>query len=473
MDTSKAFVSLALFNILRPPLIVLPMVFNSVMQARVSIKRLNKFLNSEELDSNEVTHNDDGKDALKMENATFSWEFNGEPTLRNLNLRVQPGSLVAVVGAVGSGKSSLISAFLGEMHKVSGQVSLKGTVAYVPQQAWIQNCTLQDNILFGKTLEEERYNKIIDACALRQDLEILPGGDQTEIGERGINLSGGQKQRVSLARALYSDCDIYFLDDPLSAVDSHVGKSIFEEVISSSQGILMKKTRIFVTHSITYLSETDLIVVLKDGEISEIGTYNELLNMKGAFKDFITTYSNEIDNEDLPGVDSELRENIINSTTELNQQKPSVKSNSDSSTRMRKRPGQNSDSNPGPVAGKSKSERLIKEEKSEIGKVKWKVYSDYLQAIGLIMFSATIIFTILRQSFSVASNVWLSEWSSDKSIVINGSQDVDKRNMYLGVYGLLGFGETVTTFFSSIFWFLGAADAGTFLHYLLDRKSVV
>ncbi|XP_014278696.1 multidrug resistance-associated protein 1 isoform X2 [Halyomorpha halys] len=465
LDTSKAFVSLALFNILRPPLVILPMVFNNVMQAGVSIKRLNKFLNSEELDPNEVTHNEkDDKDALKMENATFSWGFNEEPKLRHLNLLVQPGSLVAVVGTVGSGKSSLISAFLGEMHKVSGEVCIKGSIAYVPQQAWIQNCTLQDNILFGKNLDEKRYNKLIDACALRQDLGILPGGDQTEIGERGINLSGGQKQRVSLARALYADCDIYFLDDPLSAVDSHVGKSIFEEVISS-RGILKGKTRLFVTNSINDLSETDMIVVLKDGEISEIGTYHELLDMKGAFSDFLTTYSNKIDNEDSQAIDCDLGDHIIKSNPALNQRKSPIKSDSDSFTRRRMRPGQDSSSYP--VGGRSKNERLVKEEKSEVGKVKWKVYSDYLQAIGLIMFSATIIFTILRQSFSVGSNIWLSEWSSDKSIVVNGSQDIDKRNMYLGVYGLLGFAETVSTFFSSIFWFLGAADAGTLLHYLL------
>lgn len=195
-------------------------------------------------------------------------------------------TLTAVVGTVGAGKSSMLSAMLGEMVKVSGRVNTYGTIAFVPQQAWIQNATLMDNILFGKQFDKVRYDKIINACALKTDFEILPGGDQTEIGEKGINLSGGQKQRVSLARAIYADTDIYFLDDPLSAVDSHVGKHIFEQVIGP-KGLLKNKTRLLVTHGVTYLPQTDQIIVLKDGYVSENGTYQELLNRKGAFAEFM------------------------------------------------------------------------------------------------------------------------------------------------------------------------------------------
>ena len=141
------------------------------------------------------------------------------------------GSLTAVVGAVGSGKSSLLSALLGEMKRTRGVVNVFGKVAYVPQQAWIQNTTLQGNITFGKRLNQELYDRVVEACALKPDLEILPGGDQIEIGEKGINLSGGQKQRVSMARSVYCNGSLYLLDDPLSAVDAHVGKHIFEQVI--------------------------------------------------------------------------------------------------------------------------------------------------------------------------------------------------------------------------------------------------
>ena len=170
--------------------------------------------------------------------------------------------------------------FAGDMEKESGYVNVQGKVAYVPQQAWMQNATLENNILFSKRPHVDEYERVIDACALRSDIDILPGGDQTEIGEKGINLSGGQKQRVSLARAVYSDADIYLLDDPLSAVDSHVGKHIFEEVVSH-KGLLADKTRVLVTHGITYLPKTDFIIVLKHGEISEQGTYKELVERKG------------------------------------------------------------------------------------------------------------------------------------------------------------------------------------------------
>ena len=148
---------------------------------------------------------------------------------------------------------------------------------------------MQDNILFGKPLDKALYHRVVEACALTPDFKMLPAGDQTEIGEKGINLSGGQKQRVSLARAVYNNSDIYFLDDPLSAVDSHVGKHIFDNVIGHN-GLLRKKTRVLVTHSVTYLPEVDNIVVMKDGKISEIGSYKELLENRGEFADFLAQY---------------------------------------------------------------------------------------------------------------------------------------------------------------------------------------
>lgn len=146
-------------------------------------------------------------------------------------MRVPKNSLTAVVGVVGAGKSSLINAILGEMDKISGTVNTWGSIAYVPQQAWIQNATVQDNITFGKPFDKLKYYKIIEACALKSDFEMLANGDQTEIGEKGINLSGGQKQRISIARAVYADTDMYLFDDPLSAVDSHVGKHIFDNLL--------------------------------------------------------------------------------------------------------------------------------------------------------------------------------------------------------------------------------------------------
>ncbi|TNN39430.1 Multidrug resistance-associated protein 1 [Liparis tanakae] len=175
-----------------------------------------------------------------MVDGVFSWSRAESPTLKRLNVCIPEGSLVAVVGHVGSGKSSLLSALLGEMDKLEGTVAVKGSVAYVPQQAWIQNATLKDNIMFGQERRPTWYRRVVEACALEPDLEILPAGDETEIGEKGVNLSGGQKQRVSLARAVYCDRAVYLLDDPLSAVDAHVGKHIFEQVIGP-QGLLKDK----------------------------------------------------------------------------------------------------------------------------------------------------------------------------------------------------------------------------------------
>ena len=163
-------------------------------------------------------------------------------------------------------------------------------MAYVSQQAWIQNATLRDNILFGQPFNHSNYNRVIQACALIQDIKMLPAGDKTEIGEKGINLSGGQKQRVSLARAVYSNSDVYLFDDPLSAVDSHVGKQVFENVIGPS-GILKEKTRVLVTNGITFLADVDKIVILKEGSISEIGSYQELLYKGGAFAQFLVEHS--------------------------------------------------------------------------------------------------------------------------------------------------------------------------------------
>ncbi|XP_030564885.1 multidrug resistance-associated protein 1, partial [Drosophila novamexicana] len=297
LSVGKVLVSLALFDIMKLPLTIIPMLTVDIAETQVSVQRINKFLNSEELDPNNVQHDTSKPHPMSIENGHFSWGDEDEMTLKNINMQVPKNNLVAIVGTVGSGKSSVIQAFLGEMEKISGTVNTVGKMAYVPQQAWIQNATVRDNILFGKPYDRKRYNKVIDACALRTDIEILSAGDLTEIGEKGINLSGGQKQRISLARAVYHDADLYLLDDPLSAVDAHVGKHIFEEVIGP-KGMLAKKTRVLVTHGITFLPQTDKIYVMKMGEISENGTYAELLKNRGAFADFLMQHLQEGEEEE-------------------------------------------------------------------------------------------------------------------------------------------------------------------------------
>ncbi|XP_074411048.1 ATP-binding cassette sub-family C member 3 isoform X3 [Zonotrichia albicollis] len=298
LDAEKAFVSLSLFNILKFPLSMLPQVISNIAQTSVSLKRIQQFLSHDELNPNCVEKKVIAPgNAISVRNATFSWGKELKPTLKDINMLIPSGSLVAIVGHVGCGKSSLVSALLGEMEKLEGEVAVKGSVAYVPQQAWIQNATLKDNILFGQAPNEEKYQDALEACALKTDLEVLPGGDQTEIGEKGINLSGGQRQRVSLARAVYSSSDIFLLDDPLSAVDSHVAKHIFDKVIGPD-GILKGKTRILVTHGISFLPQVDHIFVLVDGKISEMGSYQELLKQNKAFAEFLRNYALDEDIEE-------------------------------------------------------------------------------------------------------------------------------------------------------------------------------
>ncbi|OTF77487.1 hypothetical protein BLA29_004731 [Euroglyphus maynei] len=222
LTSEKAFVTIALFNLLRVPLSALPNMMTSLILTIVSTKRINRFLNANELEDY-VKLRSLKTDAIRISKASFSWEqqLNNDlrPTLANINVRIPKGKLVAIVGQVGSGKSSLLNAILGEMHKQNGSIAIDKNlrIAYVSQQAWIQNLTARENILFGKTFEQDRYDRVINACALKTDFEMLGQGDQTEIGEKGINLSGGQKQRISIARACYSDADIYLFDDPLSA----------------------------------------------------------------------------------------------------------------------------------------------------------------------------------------------------------------------------------------------------------------
>ncbi|RYH11025.1 ATP-binding cassette domain-containing protein, partial [archaeon] len=194
-------------------------------------------------------------------------------TLRNINISIKKGELVAIVGSVGSGKSSLLSCILGELIPIQGNVKIQGDIAYCDQRPWILNDTVQNNILFGKEYEESKFDEAIYASCLEDDITILPGGLQTQIGEKGINLSGGQKARVSLARAVYRDADIYLLDDPLSAVDAHVAQFIFHECICNA---LKNKTRLLVTHHVHILPFVDKVVLMEDGMVGYVGTYDEL-----------------------------------------------------------------------------------------------------------------------------------------------------------------------------------------------------
>ncbi|KAM8837861.1 ATP-binding cassette sub-family C member 3 isoform 2-T2 [Spinachia spinachia] len=490
LDAERAFVSLSLFNILRFPLNMLPQVISSLVQASVSLKRIQRFLSHDELDPDSVDRKNTATEfALTVINGKFTWSKEDPPILHNINVMVPQGSLLAVVGHVGCGKSSLISALLGEVEKLEGEVSIRGSVAYVPQQAWIQNASLRDNILFGKPYNEQKYCRVLEACALTPDLEVLPGGDLTEIGEKGINLSGGQRQRVSLARALYSDTDIYLLDDPLSAVDAHVAKHIFDNLIGP-EGVLKGKTRILVTHGISFLPQVDNIMVIVEGRVSEMGSYQELLKQNGAFAEFLRTYALEdiveeeeaseesmaeegrfpddalsihTDMVDSEPVINEAKRNFIReiSIISADAENPKSRSARRHTCSQKKHSEQQDKKKPHEI------QKLIQSETTETGRVKSKVYLEYAKAVGVLL-SVIICFLYGCQSAAaIGANIWLSQWTNDA--LTNHTQE--RMNMRVGVYAALGIAQGILVMMSSFTLAMGNIGAARKLHAnLLTNK---
>ncbi|CAM6038239.1 unnamed protein product [Sphagnum compactum] len=313
LTPGMAFTTVATVRTMEEPMRIFPQALIAVSQALVSLDRLDKYLWSKELEQDAVVKlpsDSDDPVAVKVECAFFKWDSKEEKaTLSNINLAVNRGSFVTVVGKVGAGKSSLIASLLGEMPKLNGTVELRGSVAYVPQSPWIQHGTIEENILFGLPMDRERYDDTLQACALEMDIAQLDYGDQTEIGERGINLSGGQKQRIQLARAVYQNCDIYLLDDIFSALDAHTGSKIFQECVIEA---LIGKTVILVTHQIEFLHRANLILVMRDGTIVQSGTYEELSEAGLDFKDLVKAHS-----EALEKVNNNNNNNNNNSTCDL------------------------------------------------------------------------------------------------------------------------------------------------------------
>uniref|UniRef100_A0A452UFP5 Multidrug resistance-associated protein 1-like n=1 Tax=Ursus maritimus TaxID=29073 RepID=A0A452UFP5_URSMA len=440
LTATKVFTSMSLFNILRLPLFDLPMVISAVVQTRISLDRLEDFLNTEELHPQNIETNYVGDHAIGFTNASFSWDKTGIPVLENLNIKIPEGALVAVVGQVGSGKSSVLSAILGEMEKLTGVVQRKGSVAYVAQQAWIQNCILQENVLFGSIMQKQFYERVLEACALLPDLEQLPNGDQTEIGERGVNISGGQKHRVSLARAVYSGADIYLLDDPFAAVDVHIGKQLFEKVIGPS-GILKNKTRILVTHNLTLLPQMDLIVVMETGRVAHMGTYQELLSKTRNLTNLLQAFSEQEKAHALKRVsviNSRLKDQILEQND-----RPSLDQ------------------------GKQFS---MKKEKIPIGGVKFSVILKYLQAFGWLWVWLSLAAYLGQNLVGIGQNLWLSAWVKEAKHMSEFTEWEQIRSNKLNIYGLLGLMQGLFVCSGAYILTRGSLAASRTLHtQLLDN----
>ncbi|XP_020574939.1 ABC transporter C family member 8-like [Phalaenopsis equestris] len=391
LNAGTIFTVLATLRVMSEPVRMLPEVLSVLIQAKVSLDRIDSFLLEDEIkeDREKKIHLEHLNLVAEIKNGIFSWEQSSiAPTLININLQIAKGQKISVCGSVGSGKSSLLYALLGEISKITGSVYLNGTTAYVSQTSWIQSGTLRDNILYGKPMNKKAYQNAIRCCALDKDIENFDHGDLAEIGQRGLNLSGGQKQRIQLARAVYNDADIYLLDDPFSAVDAHTASTLFHDCVMTA---LENKTVILVTHQVEFLPQTDRILVMEGGKIIQTGRYEDLLKPGTAFERLVTAHQFSI--------------TTINSSDDENRKTTSAEVHLQVNRLLPMK--QNSE---GEISVTSLSAvQLTEEEGMEIGNAGLKPYKDYIQiSKGLFLFALIITFQSVFILLQGLSNYWLA-----------------------------------------------------------------
>ncbi|KAL2245236.1 UNVERIFIED_CONTAM: ABC transporter C family member 3 [Sesamum indicum] len=428
LESGKILSAVATFKILQEPIYKLPDTVSMIVQTKVSLDRIASFLSLDDLppDVVEKLPANSSVTAVEVINGNFSWDVSSpSPTLKDINFRVSHGMRVAICGTVGSGKSSLLSCILGEMPKISGVIRLSGTTAYVAQSPWIQSGKIEENILFGTEMDRQRYDRVLEACSLKKDLEILSFGDQTVIGERGINLSGGQKQRIQIARALYQDASIYLFDDPFSAVDAHTGTHIFNEcilglldsktviyvthqveflpaadlILECILGLLNSKTVIYVTHQVEFLPAADLILVMRDGKIKQAGKYSDILKSGSDFMELVGAHE-----EALSALDS-IDAGRAAAGEEISRNAKSVLDEQDC---------QNGGNDKVDDSGETKGQ-LVEEEEREKGTVGLSVYWKYIRtAYGGLLAPFPLLAQALFQILQIGSNYWMA-WATPVS----------------------------------------------------------
>lgn len=463
------FPALTLYQLLQFPLTMFAGIVTAWIQALVSARRLSSFLDARELDADavkvEVNEHDEDEQAVatppagvdrlqqplvEIKDGDFKWSHSDPtPTLQDINLSVRKGELLAVLGKVGDGKSSLLSAILGEMYRSDGSVVVRGRTAYFSQGGWAMGASIRDNILFGLRYEEDFYNKVIQACALEPDLAIMPDGDQTEIGEKGVSLSGGQRARVALARACYARADIYLLDDPLAAVDAHVGAHIFKHVIGP-EGMLRSKARIITTNMVFFLPQVDQIVSFRRGVLmDERGTYDEVLARKGDLHALITGLGKQSDRRadqaSTDGKSLEVEDGDSDTLQGSSEEEYEAKLSRRTSTASMHRPKVLTSKQI-----KQETMRQLREastrpaqEANAQGSVSWDVYKRYAKSASASGWTLFIYFAanLLTQVLQVGRDVVLKQWGSynDKH---GGGTPADTR-FYLGLYAVVGIGASI------------------------------
>ncbi|CAI9178849.1 unnamed protein product [Rangifer tarandus platyrhynchus] len=401
ITASKVFVVVTLFEALRfSSTLYFPMAIEEVSEAVISIQRIKNFLLLDEMTQCHPQLPSDGEMRVDVQDLTAFWGKASEiPTLQGLSFTVRPRELLAVVGPVGAGKSSLLSALLGELSLSQGKVRVHGRIAYVSQQPWVLPGTVRSNILFGKKYEEERYEEVIKACALEEDLQLLKERDLTEIGERGTPLSEGQKARVSLARAVYQDADIYLLDDPFSAVDAGVSRHLFEQCIRQA---LKEKITILVTHQLQYLKDASQILILKNGITVKRGTYSEFQKSGIDIFSLFEKGNEQSEPSPVPETPTVISESLVLS---LQSPRPSLK-------------------DVAPENQETENIQVILPLEDHLeGKVGFKTYKNYFTAgadWSVIIF--LILVNITAQVSYVLQDWWLAFWANVQS------------NLYFGVF---------------------------------------
>ncbi|XP_008187158.1 probable multidrug resistance-associated protein lethal(2)03659 isoform X2 [Acyrthosiphon pisum] len=452
----KVFVLAAFFSVLQQPMTrFFGRGLAQLAELKISLKRIQNFMLLEEKDSKipnlstsavkpltiGVIKSDINTDNLDIKknpcsngfgivfsNASAKWtDIQTCNTLENINLNIIPGRLVAIIGPVGSGKSSLLQAVLRELPLSTGKISVCGKVSYAAQEPWLFAGTVQQNILFGSPMDKERYKQVISVCALKTDFKQFPHGDRTLVGERGVTLSGGQRSRINVARAIYKQADIYLLDDPLSAVDSKVGRHLFEKCIKD---YLKEKACVLITHQVQYLTDVDQIILMDNGSIVAEGSYQELQATAFEFAKSLgssdDTRTNDPENDTNNSLNAHMVSTLLGSNKSISSSQNDVNVSGD-------------------LAEKSKNT----DKSRSSGRVSIKVYRSYLSANGSVFKVFLVLFCfILTQVLATGVDYWISFWISHEEYVLHNtiSYNISNNN------GTLSSSDSFTTLlFSSNF----------------------
>lgn len=474
ITAEKVFVMVSFYNILRNTMtIFFPQGISQVAEALISIKRLQKFMLYEERDmesgtsvaknstvitcdeASKMEKKDSKALGIRITNVTAQWmPQSQEKTLSKVTVDIKPGMLVAVIGPVGSGKTSLLQAILRELPLIEGTIDVGGTISYASQESWLFSGSVRQNILFGEPFLRERYSQVVNVCALKRDFQLLPYADKTIVGERGVSLSGGQRARTNLARAVYKDADVYLLDDPLSAVDPHVSKHLFEDCIA---GFLKGKTVILATHQLHHLKQVDHILILSNGSVAAQGTYSEL---QATGLDFAKLLNDDVEEDAHEGgqpLQKMLRQMSVSSVSSVDEKHPEPKQ---------------------------------VEEMRTVGSVSSKVYSSYLRSGGncCVILTVTLLF-VMAQALASGCDYWITYWTNieeklseqQNSYNRNDSfaNDTSLDNTFLGslsretsiyIYIAVTVGTIVITLVRSISFFTVCMRASVRLHDLMFRS---